>query len=229
MPPRKGRKKGNKELNAEVIRLQQLRLQEAEAEEIQKRENERRDREEQEERIILWKEEQIRILREKEGKVKELMAKVEQLTASLKEERAASEIQVEQLVLMRDTLLNEVSLLRLEVEEKQKLLVQERHTTELQLSSMREETDRALKAVEADNERLRVDLQCAKDDQAEYRLKMEARIDEKEAELREHTLKICAVERELEKAIAMNRSMQEVVEAREVDDRKNVTLMQMLN
>ncbi|AAZ11559.1 paraflagellar rod component par4, putative [Trypanosoma equiperdum] len=229
MAPKRGRKKGNKEVSAEILRMQQLRAQEAEGEEIQKRENERRDREEQEERITLWKEEQVRILREKEGKVKELMAKVEQLTATLREERMASEVQVEQLVLMRDTLLNEVGLLRLEVEEKQKLLVQEKHTAELQLNNLRAETEKTISSIECDNENLRVELRVAKEDHSEYRIKMEARMDEKEGEIRSHALTIAGLQRELEKAISMNRSMQEVVETREADDRKNVALMQMLN
>ncbi|KAH8606882.1 hypothetical protein ERJ75_001449900 [Trypanosoma vivax] len=228
MAPKKGKKR-DKKLSAEILRLQQLRALENEAEEVQKRENDRRDREEQEERIILWKEENVRIIREKDGKVKELMAKVEQLTTSLKDERATSESQVEQLVLMRDALLNEVSLLRLEVEEKQKLLMQEKQAAEMQLSNLREESDRNIKALEKENEGLRTDLNVTKKDHAEYRTKMETRMDEKESEIRDQVSAIGCLKRELDKAISMNRSMQEVVEAREADDRKNVTLMQMLN
>ncbi|KEG12387.1 putative paraflagellar rod component par4 [Trypanosoma grayi] len=231
MPPKKGKKKGGKKKqeSGEILRLQQLRAQENEAEEFQKRENDRRDREGQEERLILWKEEHVRIIREKDGKVKELMAKVEQLTTSLHDERAASESQVEQLVLMRDSLLNEVSLLRVEIEEKQKLLLQERHNADIKLCNLREEADRSIKALEDDNEELRTVLSVTKAEHAEYREKMEITLQEEEAEIRDHVSKIGGLERELEKALGMNRSLQEVVEAREADDRKNVTLMQMLN
>ncbi|ORC91150.1 putative paraflagellar rod component par4 [Trypanosoma theileri] len=230
MAPKKGKKKGGKKQeSAEILRLQQLRTQENEAEEIQKRENDRRDREEQEERIILWKEENVRIIREKDGKVKELMMKVEQLTTSLHDERAASESQVEQLVLMRDSLLNEVSLLRVEIEDKQKLLLQERQNAELKLRSVREEAEKNIRALEDEMEELRTELSVTKTEHAEYRERMEITMDAKEAEIREQVSMIGNLERELEKALAMNHSLQEVVESREADDRKNVTLMQMLN
>ncbi|KAH9584149.1 hypothetical protein LSM04_008901 [Trypanosoma melophagium] len=229
MAPKKGKKGGKKQESAEILRLQQLRTQENEAEEIQKRENDRRDREEQEERLILWKEENVRIIREKDGKVKELMLKVEQLTTSLHDERAASESQVEQLVLMRDSLLNEVSLLRVEVEDKQKLLLQERQNAELKLRSVREEAEKNIRALEDEMEELRTDLSVTKTEHAEYREGMEITMDAKEAEIRDQVSIIGNLERELEKALAMNHSLQEVVESREADDRKNVTLMQMLN
>lgn len=216
-------------MSAEVVRLQQLHALENEAEELQKRENDRRDREEQEERLILWKEEHIRIIREKDDKVKELMAKVEQLTTLLHDERAASESQVEQLVLMRDSLLNEVSLLRVELEEKQKLLLQERQAAELRICNLREEAERSIKALSDDVEELQTNLSLAMAEHAEYEKKMEACVDQKESEIRDQVSKIGKLDRELEKALAMNRSMQEVVESREADDRKNVTLMQLLN
>ncbi|RNF26728.1 paraflagellar rod component Par4 [Trypanosoma conorhini] len=230
MPPKKGKKKGGKKQeSAEALRLKQLYALESEAEELQKRENDRRDREEQEERLILWKEEQARIIREKEGKVKELMAKVEQLTTSLRDERAASESQVEQLVLMRDSLLNEVSLLRVELEEKQRLLLHERQNAELKLCSVREEADKNIKSLSDEIEEVRTDFGVFKAEHAEYAAKMEETLDNKEAEIRGQVSKIGNLQRELEKALAMNRSLQEVVEAREADDRKNVTLMQLLN
>ncbi|ESL11890.1 paraflagellar rod component Par4 [Trypanosoma rangeli SC58] len=230
MPPKKGKKKGGKKKeSAEALRLKQLYAVESEAEELQKRENDRRDREEQEERLILWKEEQARIVREKDARVKELMAKVEQLTTSLHDERAASESQVEQLVLMRDSLLNEVSLLRVELDEKQRLLLHEKQSAELKLCSVREEANKNITALSDEIEELRTDFGLFKAEHAEYAAKMEETLDNKEAEIRAQVSKIGNLQRELEKALAMNRSMQEVVEAREADDRKNVTLMQLLN
>ncbi|RNF10503.1 paraflagellar rod component Par4 [Trypanosoma rangeli] len=230
MPPKKGKKKGGKKKeSAEVLRLKQLYVVENETEELQKRENDRRDREEQEERLILWKEEQARIVREKDARVKELMAKVEQLTTSLHDERAASESQVEQLVLMRDSLLNEVSLLRVELDEKQRLLLHEKQSAELKLCSVREEANKNITALSDEIEELRTDFGLFKAEHAEYAAKMEETLDNKEAEVRAQVSKIGNLQRELEKALAMNRSMQEVVEAREADDRKNVTLMQLLN
>ncbi|RNF18087.1 paraflagellar rod component Par4 [Trypanosoma cruzi] len=230
MPPKKGKKKGGKKKeSAEALRLKQLYALESEAEELQKRENDRRDREEQEERLILWKEEQVRIIREKDGKVKELMAKVEQLTTSLHDERVASEAQVEQLVLMRDSLLNEVSLLRVELEEKQKLLLHEKQSAEMKLYSVREEAEKNIKALSDEMEEMRSEFALFRLEHAEYREKMEETLDNKEAEIRTQASTIGNLRRELEKALAMNRSLQEVVETREADDRKNVTLMQLLN
>lgn len=226
----KGKGKGkNSAAKAEELRLAQLRQLEAEAEEFQENERRRREREEQDERISLVREEQLRQIREKEKRIDELSRRVNEVVATLKDDRLSYESEIEHLSVLRDSLLNEVSLLKAEHEEQQQLFAKERQCNYVEVERVTNELSEARKTLNEENESLRVQLHEANEAAEEHRQKYEEIVEEKDACKRDHTLKARALERELEKALTMNAALQQAVGSREADDRKNVALMQMLN
>lgn len=234
MPQKKGKgKKGKKAVNsaakAEVLRLAQLRALEAETEDIQDRENERREKTEQEERISLVRDEQLRQIRDKEKRIEELNDKVSMVMSTLKDDRLSYESQIEQLSVVRDSLLNEVSLLRSENDEKQNIFFRERQNNVVEIGRLRTDVEEIRVKFECEKSALREQIHTANSIIENERQKCELAVDEKDKQEREYETRNRALERELQKALTMNVALQDAVEKREVDDKKNVILMQLLN
>lgn len=226
----KGKGKGkNAAAKAEELRLAQLRQLELEAEEFQDNERRRREREEQEERISLAREEQLRQIREKERRIDELSQRVNEVAATLKDDRLSYESEIEHLSALRDSLLNEVSLLKAEHEEQQQLFAKERQCNYVAVERLTQELADTKKTLNDEKDSLRAQLHEASEIVEVHRQKYEEAMEEKDATARDNTLRVSALERELEKALTMNTALQQAVQSREADDKKNVALMQMLN
>lgn len=228
--PKKGKgKKAGKGNKAEEMRLAQLAMLETEAEDFQKHENERRQREIQDERISLLREEQLRQIREKERRIEELNSKVSQVFSTLSDDRLSYAGQIESLSVLRDSLMNEVSLLRAENEERHYIFSRERENYIKQVEQLRYDVAASTAAFEEEKAELRQKNHTLTLELEEASREKEEIQDEKDDSERQFTLKIRALERELERALTINTALQQAVENREADDKKNITMMQMLN
>lgn len=225
----KGKKKAAGANKAEELRLAQLRTAVSEAEECQRRENERRDREVQEERLELIRDELTRQLNEKERTISELHMRLSTVSASVKDDRVGYESQLEQLAVLRDSLLNEVSLLKAENESRQVLLDQERQNHTIQAVKMRTDLEGQKTSFEEERTKLREQVYSTAQALESIRQECEAVVEEKDANECHYEVKVRGLERELEKALTMNKALQEALESRETDDRKNMALLQMLS
>lgn len=232
MPPKKGKKgakKGKKGNKVEELRLAQLQAREGEAEEFQKRENARRERECQDERISLLREEQLRLIREKERRIEELQQREGQVSRTLADDRVSFASQIETLSVLRDSLLNEVSLLKSENDERHCLFKRERDNYIMQVHQLHTEIQQTRETHENDKGKIREALHATVLELEEARAAKDVVVEEKANLDRSSELKIRALERELERAQALNIALQQAVEGRESEDMKNITLMQLLN
>lgn len=233
MPPKKGKKgakKGGKKGNkAEEQRLAQLQARENEAEEYQKHENDRRERECQDERISLLREEQLQLIREKERRIEELQQRESQVSRTLADDRVSFASQVETLSVLRDSLLNEVSLLKSENEERHLLFTRERDNYVLQVQQLRSEVQESRMKHEEEKGKLREALHAKVVELEEVRTEKDQVAEEKAVLDRTSEVKVHALERELERSKVLNLALQQAVEGREAEDKKNITLMQLLN
>lgn len=232
MPPKKGKKgakKGKKGNKVEELRLAQLKARESEAEEFQKRENDRRERECQDERVSILREEQLRLIREKERRIDELQQREGQVSRTLADDRVSFASQIETLSVLRDSLLNEVSLLKSENEERHILFTRERDNYIMQVNQLHTEIQQTRTIHEADKGKIREALHATVLQLEEVQAAKEVIVEEKASLDRSSELKIRALERELERAQALNIALQQAVESRESEDMKNITLMQLLN
>lgn len=231
MPPKKG--KGKKatlaKAKAEEVRLAQLRAQETDAEDFQRSENERRQREEQEERMAYLRDEQLRIMREKDRRIDEVMQQLSRVTAAMQDDRTGYESQIQQLSTLRDALLNEESLLKVEMEELQGILQQERASHTAYAQQLRDTLEAERGQHHQEKQQLRSQVCETTAAMEDHKRQLQAACETKEAAEHEFKLRERDLERELEKALSMNKALQDAVEGREVDDRKNVTLLQLLN
>ena len=237
MPP-KGKKKGGQsreELERiqreeeERQRLEVLMRMEKDAEERQRAENESRDAEELKERKRLKKEAQLRLLSEKDAMIMSLSTQLQDIQASTSSERVELEDELRRMQQLRDSLFNELSSARSEGDEAQRKLLSEREELVLRLQLLHRELDLARSTL------MRTE-QAGSESQSSNEQRLQAALREldicsqaKSTLERETSFKIKNLEREVEKLMALNRTLQDVIEAREADDRKNVTLMQLLN
>lgn len=236
MPPKRKKAAVSKEEQeriarelAEKARLEELLLKEKEAELRQESENDRRDFEEAEERKRAKKEEQIRLMAQKDSRILSLATELESQKVLHSAERSELETELERLLQLRESLLNEISALRSESDETIRALIDERgrvvddhqrvskdlDDVRAEYRQFKDDTHREQTAMKELHESLTKDLNAVTSD--------------KERGEREMTMKIKSLEREVEKLATLNTTLQEVVESREADDRKNVTLMQLLN
>lgn len=211
------------------MRLEETLRKERAAEERQAIENDRRDREEEEERKRAKKEEQIRLMAQKDAKIVALANELESQKALYTAERTELETELERMVYLKESLLNEISSLRSEGEETQRHLLEDRaqvvaENGDLQSSLAEERAAHGRSRDESGKHRQRLEEQLAT-----VTKNLETLTNEKERGDREMSIRIKSLERELEKVNTLNGTLQEVLESREADDRKNVTLMQLLN
>jgi len=211
------------------IRLEETLRKERTAEERQQLENEKRDFEEEEERKRAKKEEQIRIMSQKDSKIVALANELESQKALYTAERTELETELERMVHLKESLLNEISSLRSEGEETQRHLLEDR----AQVVADNGDLTSALADERAAHGRSRDESgkhkQRLEEQLATVTKNLDALTNEKEKNDREMSSRIKSLERELEKVNTLNNTLQEVIESREADDRKNVTLMQLLN
>ncbi|GET85737.1 paraflagellar rod component par4, putative [Leishmania tarentolae] len=225
----KGKKATTAKAKAEELRLIQLRTLEAEAEEFQRSENERRQHDEKEEHIAYLRDEQLRIMLQKDRRIDEVMQDLTRVTAAMQDDKTSYESQIYQLSTLRDALLNEENLLKVEMEELHNILQQERGNHATYVNQLRETLEKERSLHQNERQHLRSEVCEAtavmEDSKRQLRIACELR------ESVEHELKVKVrdLERELEKALTMNKALQDAVEAREIEDRKNVTLLQLLN
>lgn len=223
----KGKGKGKNKL--EDARLQQLLACEAEAEEFQRQANEKRERDAQDERMSLLREEQLRLIRQKEKRIEELNQRFEEVSMTLDADRISYSSQIETLAVLRESLLNEVSLLKAENDERHRIFTQERQGYITQIEQLRSEVDRQRENFEEEKLKLREEIHRQVVLLEEERQAKDTAQEQKEEGDRTSALKIRTLERELERALTVNSAMQQAVENREADDKKNICLMQMLN
>lgn len=236
MPP-KGKKKGQSKEELERLareqeeqqRIQELLLRESEAEERQKRENERRDAEEEEERKRAKKEEQMRLMTEKDARILLLTTELDSQKTLFSSERLELESELERMLQLKDSLLNEVSVMRAETDDIQRKLLQERNDVCSELESSKSENSRLKREfaqADSDHKSDRATLaQQLHDLQQQHDALSGAnkRLDW------ESTSRIKNLEREIEKSKALIVTLQETLHERNEEDRRNVTLLQMLN
>lgn len=214
---------------AEKIRLEELLLKERDAELRQEAENDRRDFEEAEERKRAKKEEQIRLMAQKDSRILSLATELETQKVLHGAERSELETELERLLQLRESLLNEISSLRSESDETIRNLIDERGRVidEHQSTTSNLEDLRSTHRQHVDDARREKDALTSQN--ADLVKANESLVSEKEQQERDLTMRIKALEREVEKLSSLNATLQDVVESREADDRKNVTLMQLLN
>ncbi|CAC9442655.1 paraflagellar rod component par4 [Leishmania donovani] len=225
----KGKKATSAKAKADELRLIQLRTLEAEAEEFQRSENERRQHDEQEEHIAFLRDEQLRIMHQKDRRIEEVMQELTRVTSAMQDDKSSYESQIHQLSTLRDALLNEENLLKVEMEELHGILQQERGSHAAYAQQLREtlETERSLHQEERQHLRSQVCEATAGMEDSKRQLQLACEL--RESAEHEFKVKVRDLERELEKALTMNKALQDAVEGREIEDRKNVTLLQLLN
>jgi hypothetical protein len=239
MPPKTGKKKGKGQSREELERLQReqeerekleaLARLEREAEERQKVENALRDEAEEKERKRLKKEAQLRLMAEKDATILTLSTELSALQSSFASERSELEEELHRMLQLKESLLNELSVQRTENEEAQRALLDERTHLATELNQERRKNSELTSKLEATQKSLqeaegKLDTQVG----ALNRDLAKTKSDSDNA-LRDAGSRIRNLERELEKMSALNKTIQEVLESREADDRKNVALMQLLN
>ncbi|KAG5511370.1 hypothetical protein JKF63_07333 [Porcisia hertigi] len=229
MAVKKGKKALLAKAKAEELRLIQLRALEVEAEEFQWSENERRQHEEQEERMSFLRDEQLRIMREKDQRIDEVMQQLTLVTSAMQDDKTGYESQIHQLSTLRDALMNEESLLKAEMEGLQGILQQERTGHTAYVKELRDTLEMERSRHQEERKEIRSQIcqttACLEDTKRQLQATCELR----ESEEHKFNLRQRELERELEKALTMNKALQDAVEARENEDRKNVTLLQLLN
>ena len=237
MPPKKKKGKGQSREELERIqrereeqeRLEALLRLEKEAEERQRHENQLRDEAEEKERKRLKKEAQLRLMAEKDATILTLSTELTTLQSSFSSERAELEDELHRMLQLKESLLNELSVQRTESEETQRSILDERASLAQELQAERKKGMDLSKELESTSKTLaetqgRLDSVVGQLNNDLQKTKADAEADRRDAGSRVRNL-----ERELEKVSALNKTLQEVIEAREADDRKNVTLMQLLN
>eukprot|EP00759_Apiculatamorpha_spiralis_P020096 PhF_6_TR25634/c0_g1_i1/m.36040 len=231
--PKKGKKGQNdadKAMRDEELRYMEMLTQlEKEGEQRQASENELRDQLEIKEAKRMKKEAQIALLMEKDTALLTLTTQMNDMSRTFSAERAELEDELRRMLQMKDSLLNELSQTRTDFEQ-----------TVQTYNIERSNSQRSLDNLTAQNTSLTKEVATLK-----------AQIFEKEStltsQLTRHTTevahlrttgeqmekdlraKVTVLERELERATALTKTLQEVIETREADDRKNVVLMQLLN
>lgn len=236
MPP-KGKKKGQSKEELERLareqeelqRLQELLQRENEAEERQRRENERRDAEEDEERKRAKKEEQMRLMAEKDARILLLTTELDSQKTLFSSERFELEAELERMLQLKDSLLNEVSVLRAEGEDIQRKLLQERN-----------DVTSALDVANNEKSRLRHEIEGLQSSHQKERTELTQQLSDLQKQFDglsathkrldwESSSRLKNLERELEKSKALISTLQEALQERNEEDRRNVTLLQMLN
>jgi len=235
MPPKKKKNQSaeeQKRLAEEEARRQELenimRL-EKEAEELQRRENELRDAAELREKKRLKKEAQLKLMAEKDAQINSLASQLSALQTSFSAERAELEGELRRQRQLADSLDNALSVSKTEADEIQRTVLAERDAFATRIQLLEAE----LKETKASNAQMTADFDARDKDSASQVAKLTTQntklTEDKAAMERELSHKIKSLERELEKITSVNSTLQDVIEARESDDRKNVTLMQLLN
>lgn len=236
MPP-KGKKKGQSKEELERIareqeelqRIQELLQRESEAEDRQRRENERRDAEEDEERKRAKKEEQMRLMAEKDTRILLLTTELDSQKTLFSSERFELEAELERMLQLKDSLLNEVSVHRAESDDIQRKLLQERNDVTMSLDAANQE-----------NAKLRHEIKALDDAHRNECLELSSQLHDVRGQLEglsathkrldwESSSRLKNLERELEKSKALINTLQETLQERNEEDRRNVTLLQMLN
>ena len=228
---KKGKEDMERQMREEDERLaaEELLLMEREAEDKQRLECEQRDRREAKEMKRFKKEQSAALLAEKEKCIFILSTQVNEQVRLFAQSRSELEDELESMGKHKDELENRFASLQVEskstigkLEVESRKLAQE--TTEQQQTLEKLQKERNSLSSELENRTVTLRRQVAV---VEERLEQtEVAKEERNGELMS---KIKNTERELEKTVALNRTLQEVIEAREVDDKKNVMLMQLLN
>lgn len=235
MPPKKKKGQSKEELERlareqeELQRLQELLQRENEAEERQKRENERRDHEEEEERKRAKKEEQMRLMAEKDTRIMMLTSELDSQKTLFASERFELESELERMLQLKDSLLNELSVVRAESDDIQRKLLDERSQVTSALEKERQNSSKL-------NRDLTHSQQTSHDEIGNLNKKLEALKKEFDDLQTAHkrldwdsTSRTKNLERELEKSKSLINTLQETLRERNEEDRRNVTLLQMLN
>ncbi len=213
----------------EKRRREELLVLERAAEDFQAKHNEERDFEDQRERDRLKREHDLKVLAERDASIAALARQVADMEASIAAERSETERELTHLRGLAGRLQNDLSRQRTEADEAYRLLLTERdhvvasnQSLDTQLHDTRAALDSTRKDRDDSNAR---DAAAIRDLEARLRQVTDA----KDAAEREFVFRIRHLERENEKATLLNATLQEVIEAREVDEKKNITLLQLLN
>jgi hypothetical protein len=236
MPPKKKKSSQSREELERVQREQEERERlealirlEKEAEEFQHRENEERDAAEYREKKRLKKEAQQKLIAEKDTAIATLSLQLSAMQTAFSAERSELEDELRRKQQLCDSLQNEMSAQRSEFDETTQRILYDRDDLAVRCQRLAKEMEE-MQATSQSMERQRTE----QDSQAttaigRLRQELDRTIDIKNATERDMTYRINSLEREVEKLTSVNKTLQEVIEARESDDRKNVTLMQLLN
>ena len=213
----------------EQLRLQELLQREREAEERQKRENERRDADEEEERKRAKKEEQMRLMAEKDHRILMLTTELDSQKTTFSSERFELESELERMLQLKDWLLNEISVLRSESDDVQRKLIDDRSQVTSALEALRDSSSKASR----EQSTL---LQNSKDECAQLAQQLNSVKKDHDELLTNHkrldwesSSRTKNLERELEKTKGLANTLQETLKERNEEDRRNITLLQMLN
>ena len=210
-------------------RLEQLHLQEVEAEDFQRYENEQRDAAELREKKRLKREYFAKLMAEKDSRIVSLSNQINALQASFNADRIELEEELRRQRQLTSTLDNALSEHRTEADEVQRALLAERDSYAGKVSGLEAELRTLTNSSNAEREEFETRQREITEVNARLTLQCEKAEKDKEMHERDMSHRIHSLERELEKVSSINVTLQDVIEAREADDRKNVTLMQLLN
>eukprot|EP01063_Lacrimia_lanifica_P009558 TRINITY_DN16521_c0_g2_i1.p1 TRINITY_DN16521_c0_g2~~TRINITY_DN16521_c0_g2_i1.p1 ORF type:complete len:587 (+),score=340.66 TRINITY_DN16521_c0_g2_i1:95-1855(+) len=234
MPPKKGRK-GKEDLERQLkeederLAAEELAIMEREAEDKMKLECQARDTLEQKEIKRLRKEHAATVLAEKEKCILLLSSQVNEQVRLFAHDRAELEDEIRELGKYKDDLENQLATLKVE----SKSTISELQTENTAVKRELADQARSMAGLTGEKDTLTVELDSRTATLRREVTKLEEEIAEKDTKYTERekdmSAKISNLDRELEKTAALNRTLQEVIENREADDKKNVMLMQLLN
>eukprot|EP00760_Papus_ankaliazontas_P032827 PhM_4_TR597/c0_g1_i1/m.29953 len=227
---KKGKEDPDKAQREEEMRqLEILNQLEREAETRQQAENETRDDLEIKEIKRMKKAAQLALMAEKDNTISTLTQQINDMTRTFAAERAELEDELRRMLQMKDSVLNELSQCRGDYEK----AVQDANLERATLTRRIEDLEHSLDASTGDCGRL-----TASRDELENKIKLllerhatETSLLRNKAETTERdlTARVHHLERELDRSVALSKTLQEVIDTREADDRKNVVLMGLLN
>ena len=213
----------------ERLAVEELQQGERDAEDRMRRECEQRDQIEQRENKRVRKEEAASVLAERERCILMLSRQVNDQVRLFAQARSELEQEVEALSRHKEQL--EDHLASTEAESGA-ALAELRAQNAAYAEQVARDAD-ALATLAAERAQLAAELDTRTDTLRAQLAQAEAGAREAEEKRQERVAELTSkarnLERELEKTAALNRTLQELIEGREIDDKKNVMLMQLLN
>jgi chromosome segregation ATPase len=170
-----------------------------------------------------------RLMAEKDSRILLLTTELDSQKTLFSSERFELESELERMLQLKDSLLNEVSVLRAESDDIQRKLLQERNEVTSSLQTVNQENSKLQQTIKATDETHRKEASDLTGQVKELQSQLDGLSATHKRLDWESTSRLKNLERELEKSKALINTLQETLQERNEEDRRNVTLLQMLN